>query len=251
MKEILRGKLLLSGMDGSAPALARQHGLGLELTTFTYAPNLEDPAQLAAARVQLRGISSVWLHAPFAELPPCAIDPMVRQVVRARFRQTLSVAQQLGIRRIVIHGGFVPHVYFPEWYIAQSVEFWREFLREAPQGLLLALENVMEPSPDLLTEIVRQVDDPRLGLCLDVGHANTCVSSVPPMEWIAPMAPWLRHFHLHNNAGQDDLHDALGAGSIPMAQLLDTALRLCPEADFTIETQDCAASLRWLEEEWI
>ena len=34
-----------------------------------------------------------------------------------------------------------------------------------------------------------------------------------------------------------------------MARLLDEAQRLCPQASYTIETQDCAASLRWLEEE--
>ena len=249
MKKIPREKLFLSGMDDCAPQLAREHGLGLELTVFSYAPNLEDAAQLAAAREQMQGISRFWLHAPFAELAPCAIDPMVRQVVLTRFRQTLAVARQLGVTRIVVHGGFQPHVYFPEWYVAQSVEFWKEFLRETPQDMTLALENVMEPSPEMLVEIVRQVDDPRLGLCLDVGHANTCVSSLPPLRWLAPMAPWLRHLHLHNNEGQDDLHAALGAGSIPMAQLLDEAQRLCPQASYTIETQDCAVSLRWLEEE--
>ena len=94
MKKIPQEKLFLSGMDARAPQLAREHGLGLELTLFSYAPNLEDAAQLAAAREQMQGISRFWLHAPFAELAPCAIDPMVRQVVLTRFRQTLAVAQQ-------------------------------------------------------------------------------------------------------------------------------------------------------------
>ena len=44
-----RERLFLSCMDAEAPALARQEGLGLELTAFSYAPNLEDAAQLAAA----------------------------------------------------------------------------------------------------------------------------------------------------------------------------------------------------------
>ena len=86
MKKIPQEKLFLSGMDARAPQLARERGLGLELTLFSYAPNLEDAAQLAAAREQMQGISRFWLHAPFAELAPCAIDPMVRQVVLTRFR---------------------------------------------------------------------------------------------------------------------------------------------------------------------
>ena len=91
----------------------------------------------------------------------------------------------------------------------QSVWFWREFLRDVPADMTLALENVMEPSPETLVSIAAQIDDPRLGLCLDVGHANTCVSETPPMDWIAPMAPWLRHVHLHNNQGDTDLHAPL------------------------------------------
>ena len=243
-----RQRLYLSGMDAGAAELARREGLGLELTAFAYAPNLEDAVQFETAKAQLSGVARAWLHAPFAELFPCAIDPLVRDVAKRRFRQTLDIAARLGVSQVVVHAGFVPHVYFPEWFVEQSVNFWREFLRDAPETLCLALENVMEPSPEMLVEIVQQVDDPRLGLCLDVGHANSEVSRMPPLEWFAPMAPWLRHFHLHNNRGGDDLHAPLGEGTIPMAELLAAAQRLCPSASFTLESQDCAASLRWLKE---
>ena len=131
----------------------------------------------------------------------------------------------------------------------QSVAFWREFLPEVPEDMVLALENVMDETPQLMTDIVRQVDDPRLGLCLDVGHANTCASRTPPMEWIAPMAPYLRHVHLHNNLGDWDLHSSLGEGSIPMQQILAALLEQCPASTWTIENQDCAPSLAWLAQQ--
>ena len=242
----LQGKLFLSGMDENAASLARKWGLGLELTDFCEARKLEEPAAMEAARVRCSGIGSLWLHAPFAELSPCAIDPRVREVVMLRFRQTVQAALALGIRRIVVHSGYIPLVYFPEWFTARSVEFWREFLRDAPDGLCLALENVMEPGPDMLVQIAAGVDDPRFGLCLDVGHANTRVSETPPLDWIAPMAPWLRHVHLHNNDGDWDLHDALGQGMIPMPDILAALAEQCPAADYTIENQNCELSLRWL-----
>lgn len=247
-REALWDRLYLSGVDSRAAELARENGLGLEIAAFCYAPNLEDPAVLSAVRSDMAGLDRFWFHAPFAELAPCAIDPLVRQVTEKRYRQAADMARELGIRRLVIHGGFVPQVYFPEWYVEQSVLFWREFLRQLPQDMTIALENVMEPQPRLLAEIARQVDDPRLGLCLDVGHANTFVSRVPPLEWVAPMAPWLRHVHLHNNAGHDDLHDPLGQGTLAMEQVLDTILELCPAATFTLENQDCGPSLAWLRE---
>lgn len=248
MARSLKDKLYLSGMDGQAAALARRWGAGYEITAFCYAPMLDTPETARQVRRDMESVDRFWFHAPFAELTPCAIDPLVRQVTEKRYRQAADMARELGVRRLIIHGGFVPQVYFPEWYVEQSVLFWRDFLRQLPPDMTVALENVMEPEPRLLAEIARQVDDPRLGLCLDVGHANTFVSRVPPLEWVAPMAPWLRHVHLHNNAGHDDLHDPLGRGSIPMEQVLDTILELCPAATFTLENQDCGPSLAWLRE---
>ena len=246
MAHPLQEKLHISGTDSRAAALARQWRLGYETIAFSYAPLLDDPSSLPHAREDTAGIGRLWLHAPFAELTPCAIDPLVRDVAHRRFRQALEAAQALGIRRMVFHGGFIPHVYYPEWYVEQSVMFWRGFLREVPQDMTLALENVMEPSPDTLVSIVQQVNDPRLGLCLDVGHANTCVSTTPPAEWIAPMAPYLHHVHLHNNLGDTDLHAPLGEGTVPMAEIIDAVLRAAPGATFTIENQDALPSLHWL-----
>lgn len=245
-RSALRQRLHLSGIDPQAAALAKQRGLGFEITEFCWAPRLEQPDAMALVRQQMQGARQLWLHAPFAELAPCAIDPLVRDAALRRFRQTVQTAQALGVTRIVVHGGFIPLVYFPEWFVAQSVVFWRELLADVPEGMVLAVENVMEPEPQLLVQIAEQVGDPRLGLCLDIGHANTSASKTPPMDWIAPMAPWLRHVHLHNNAGAWDLHDPLGQGSIPMEQVLDTLLETCPSATYTIENQDCGPSLAWL-----
>ena len=189
------------------------------------------------------------LHAPFAELSPCAVDPLVREVAQKRFRQTLTMAQALGISKIVIHSGFIPYIYFPEWFVAESVRFWREFLESVPENTVLCLENVMDPGPEMLVQVAEGVNDPRLRLCLDVGHANTCIAETKPMNWLDPMAPWLDHLHLHNNDGGNDLHASLDRGTIPTEALLERVLTLCPEATLTLENQTCAPSLdalcRW------
>ncbi len=247
MEERIKKRLHLSGLDSRAPELARRYGLGLELTELAYAPMLEEAGMIDRLRQTAGGIGSLWLHAPFAELCPCAIDPLVRQVALRRYRQTVTAARELGICRVVVHGGFIPLVYFPEWYVEQSVVFWREFLREVPKDFTIALENVMEPGPEMLVDIVRQVDDPRLGLCLDVGHANTQISRTPPLQWIGPMAPFLRHVHLHNNQGALDTHAGLMDGTIPMKEVLGALLRQCPGATWTIECQDAEPSIQWLE----
>ena len=82
----LQEKLYISGMDSRAPSLARRWRLGCEDITFSYAPMLDDPAALPQAANRVAALSRLWLHAPFAELIPCAIDPLVRQTAQHRFR---------------------------------------------------------------------------------------------------------------------------------------------------------------------
>jgi len=341
----IKRRLYLSGIDTLAYSLAKAGGFGYEVTDFCWAPQLENQTVLEKARRECAALnrrtsrtigdatvgspaqmdassfvpddsgssSALWFHAPFAELIPCAIDPLVREIAKKRYLQSVALAQSLGINRIVIHGGFIPTVYFPEWYIAESVKFWKEFLLEldasvvepavfqmnrvfpieggsAPssgrennlpvfagrennlpvsagdednptvstgdednptvsarkKSIQIALENVMEPEPGMLVDIVRGVGDPRLGLCLDVGHANSNVSSIPVMDWVEAFAPYMFHVHLHNNLGDHDLHSPLGEGTIPMEVVLDRLLKT--DATFTIENQNCKPSIDWLRE---
>ena len=123
----------ISGMDARAARLAKEYHCGYEITAFSYAPMLEDAAAFSRVEAECEEIGSLWLHAPFAELIPCAIDPNVRANAMARFRQTTALAARLGVRRIVVHGGFIPYVYFPEWYVEQSVNFWKQGQKERRQ----------------------------------------------------------------------------------------------------------------------
>ena len=100
----------------------------------------------------------------------------------------------------------------------------------------------------VLVEIAQRVDDPRLGLCLDIGHANCETSKEKPLDWIGPMAPYLKHLHLHDNCGGRDLHLPLGQGNIPVESIIERVTELCPDATFTIENMNAAPSVRWLAE---
>lgn len=242
-----KSKLYLSGMDNHAIELARRENLGFEVTAYSWAAQFDNKSLLPEIKAQISGIDRLWFHAPFAELTACAIDPMVRDVTIKRYRQSVMTAQQLGIQQIIFHDGFVPAVYFPEWFTTQSVTFWKDYLQDMPQDMTFVLENVMDPSPNMLVTLMEEIADPRLGICLDIGHANTYVSKLPPQEWIAPMAPWLRHVHLHNNYGNWDDHNSLGDGIIPMESVLDELLTTCPNATYTIENQNCASSIAWLK----
>ena len=241
-----REQIYLSTVDPRAGELARELGLGVEIAEYCTAWNMdrEYPQTDERLRGALAGNPRRILHGPFNELFPCAIDPEARDLAARRYRQAIALARDYGADKVVIHAGFNPWLYYPVWFREQSAVFWREFLAEDP-GVEIVLENVLEQEPEWMTDILRAVDSPRLRLCLDVGHVNA-YSPVDAAQWLRRCAPWISHFHLHNNNGTRDAHDPLFRGSIPMEELLTLAGELCPEATFTLELPDAENSAREL-----
>lgn len=237
-------RLYIATIDANAAALARDLGLGLELDEFCMASNMDGKAFAhwdAVARAHLACTHRHILHLPFAELYPAAIDPLARALAMSRLRQAASLAFGYGIRRLVAHAGYLPHVYDPVWFIARSADFWREFLSDMSDACTILLENVLEDDPSLIAEVLARVDDPRLRACLDVGHAYV-YSSLSPDAWMAALAPWLCHAHLSNNHGDRDAHGGLDEGGMDMEAVIARLLQTAPDITLTLEMQHAAPS---------
>lgn len=239
----------LSTIDPNAHLTARKYGLGLEIAEYCTAWNMDEKFAETdpSVREKIAGTEELVLHGPFNELFPCAIDPMVREIARYRYRQTIALAKSYGVSKIIIHGGYNPRLYYPIWYTEQSALFWKEFVSEIPEDMTVVLENVMEEEIHMFLTILQQVEDKRLRMCLDIGHVNA-YSTASALEWLEACALYIQHFHIHNNDGSWDTHNELWNGTIPMEQLLEKALQLCPEATFTLELMDSEPSVKWLQE---
>ena len=245
---MLHDRLYLATIAADADETASRFGLGLEIDEFCTAANFDADFDRwdGAARAHLAHSDRFVFHAPFAELCPCAIDPMVRDVTMRRFRQAAALSRAYGIRRIVVHSGFIPHVYYPVWFVEQSARFFRALLDAEPE-VIFCVENVLDDDPAPLMDLADAVDDPRLGLCLDVGHANA-VSKIPVRQWLKRLAPRLMHLHLHDNDGAADLHQIPGDGSLGFPGLMDEIEAAAPEATLTFECMDGAGCARRLAE---
>jgi len=138
-------------------------------------------------------------------------------------------------------------MYYPIWYVEQSVVFWKEFVETVSADMVLCLENVLETEPYMLKDIVAGVDDPRLRLCLDVGHVNA-YSQIPVQTWLEDWAPYLSHYHIHNNDTSADTHQPLFEGTMDLKQLLKEIQRLTPDATVTLELYESESSLVWMKE---
>ncbi len=200
-------------------ALASEHRVGLEIQVFGYHPNLLDGDWKDLVRRYkrlLRGFTGERaLHGVFYDMNSGSPDKQVRALVRERYALSLQIAAELGARTVVFHANYLPFVrrpeYLPEWTRIQE-EFWAGLLQEAERlDLFIALENMWEPNPEIIANLLERIDSPRLGACLDVGHVYLYTDSAPLPAWIDRLRQWIIHIHINNHRGYYDEHLPLDA----------------------------------------
>lgn len=181
------------------------------------------------------------IHGPFFGMEYSHIDHLIREVVHRRLDMTFDAAVTLKASRVILHSSYKPEIEMfnlQDSWLRGCIEFWQtEISRWADAGILIVLENDVEKSPDLLVQLVHEVDNPFLGLCLDVGHQNV-FSDLGALEWIRRMGRPLWHFHLHDNDGTGDHHWPLGSGTIDFDPIYAAIMQRAPQATISLEVED-------------
>jgi sugar phosphate isomerase/epimerase len=192
-----------------------------------------------AVRAQFPG--TLAIHGPFIGMEYAHIDSLIREVVHRRLDMTLDVALKLKASRVVLHSGYKPEndlFKLQDAWLKGNVEFWRkEILHWAEAGIVIVLENDTEKSPDILVQLVNEVDHPFLGLCLDIGHQHG-FSELGALEWVRRMDNRLLHIHLHDNDRSGDTHWPIGRGTIDFESFYATILQQVPHATISLEVED-------------
>jgi len=192
------------------------------------------------------------IHAPFFDLNPAASDPDIARITAHRFRQTIEAAAELEASHIVFHPGYDPWRYAraPEAWLEHSLLFWPQLIEQAKAAdIVLCLENIFDPSPQPLVELLQHLDSPYLRHCFDIGHWFL-FSKTPIFEWLEQFSPYLYHLHLHDNRGRKDDHRPIGSGKIDFASFLEALVQLKLRPNATLEahrTKDAEASLAALQ----
>lgn len=231
----------------------KQHGIGVEIDHFCLASNMEQPvlfSVMGEVESILRAAPAAYMHAPFNELHPAAIDPQALSLVHHRLEQAYLLAESCGIHHMVVHSGYLPHVYFKEWHIERSIEFWDRFMAGKPKHFHIYIENVLEEEPYMLAELYQGIESVNVHGCLDTGHAN-CRSNVSVAEWAKVLSPYLGHVHLHNNRGDHDFHMPPGEGTADLQEVIDIlegAEKRDRPVTYTLECSQSREGYRWLEE---
>jgi len=235
--------------------LAKEYGMGLEIAELCISENLDRKFDKIIPHIEenIRSNSELILHGPFNELFPHAIDEKVAKIAYDRYSFAYEFCEKYGIKKLVLHSNYIKEIYHIDWYTIQNVKFWNEFLASNKGSTVICLENVMDESPKALMGIMKAVDDKRLRICLDVGHAN--LTGTAPMIWLKECKEYLSHLHLHNNYGpkvnglypvMEDTHSALDVGTIDIDALLGYIKKEIPDASLTLETRELDESIAWL-----
>lgn len=209
-----------------------------------------DPQRLReiAAILTHNGIRTT-VHAPFMDLSPGALDRLVLEATRQRFRQVMDAVAILQPLVVVFHPGY------DRWrfgssrdrWLGNSIETFQAVVaRAAAIGCVVAVENIFEEEPSTLLALLQAIDSPLFRHCFDVGHWNL-FSKLTLEEWFAALGPFVAEAHIHDNHGLTDDHSPLGEAGIDFRRFFNLMARHAPEAAWTIEAHNREAVERALQ----
>ena len=184
---------------------------------------------------------AVTLHAPFMDLNPGAVEPMVRAATQMRFKQLLGLAAVLKPRVVVFHGAYDRWRYAGrrDVWLENSMDTWPRVMDVAQQidGMRVAVENVFDEDPEALRMLIERVNHPSFGFCFDTGHFNL-FSRVPMEEWFASLAKHIVEVHLHDNKGEEDSHWGMGRGTVEFQRFFGLLRQHQASPVLTVEAHD-------------
>lgn len=243
-------KIYISSIASDANSVANKYGLGIEISEYCTADNMDINYQETKEVVSksIQGIDRFTFHGPFNELFPSAIDTKVRTLSMDRFHQSYTLAKTYKAQKIIFHSGFYSNMYYPCFFKERSIIFWKEFMDSIDGSIEVVIENVFDNDSNILKEIIDEVNNPKLKLCLDIGHAN-CYTNISIVNWIKELNTRISHFHIHNNDGKMDLHNTIDNGTINMKEVLEAIEKYSPDATITLEVFDSYKCIKWLIKE--
>lgn len=162
------------------------------------------------------------VHAPLSDVNIGAINPRMRAAALNEVLEALELAHRMGIGLMTVHPGFMSPLALLDRDTA--VQATKDSLKAIDVlgrdlGVRVALENMPEMPVSMAKvpgELLEFMEGTELGVCFDIGHANT-VGNIPDFLGIKDR---FINMHLHDNVGDRDRHLVIGEGNIDFRRWL-------------------------------
>lgn len=143
----------------------------------------------------------------------------LRDAAASEAMRYFEVFGKLEVKNVTIHANWPPGMFSPEEGIKWQLESLRNLTEEARNcsiNLMYEPIDTLRDTAENLAKILKKIPD--LYLTLDLGHANLFGKSVE--EFIRDFYKRLKHVHLSDNKGWEDLHLPMGVGNIDWKKTL-------------------------------
>jgi len=162
------------------------------------------------------------VHAPLSDVNIGSLNPRLREVALREVMVTIEQAGALGLNPVTVHPGFYsPIGHLDKAGVRRKTKEGLDAIDKVAKdcGVKVALENMpampitMATDPQGLLELLEGTD---LGICFDIGHANTTRN----IDDYLALTAQFHNVHFHDNHGQYDQHLVIGEGTVPFASAL-------------------------------
>lgn len=237
--------------------IASSLNCGIEISRFGKLLEIED--NFEKNKQEYRAIlndfdNEVVLHGFFSNLNIAAKDPLIQNASYKRYYQSLELAEYFDCTTVVFHTCFnnlLKQQRYRDMFFLKNIEFYNEFIKNFEElGITVAIENVHEPNPDFIRNLIAAVNSDNLKATIDIGHCNLH-SDIPVSSWIKEYGIMLHHMHFHNNYKDEDSHSGLLKGNINIKEILSTLkeINLFPSITFEIfNKNDLIDSIQYFNE---
>jgi len=221
---------------------AEKYNAGFEYNDFFVTGLLDDDEALNRVIKQYMAVhhdrSSDTMHGAFLDICVNSADSRIFEASDYRVRQCMDIAVKMGLKAVIFHTNYIVNFrlrsYLDSW-IGRNEEYWRRILKDY-QEQQVYIENMFDDAPAMLKSLAeRMADEPRFGVCLDVAHA--CISGLPVQDWYDVMFPYVKHIHINDNDGVEDLHNPVGTGIIEWDKFSRWCSGLGKEPSVLVETR--------------
>ena len=199
-------------------SLAREEDLKFEVLEMALAPALNESGRFRLLKMQYGASGLVHsVHGAFIDVNPASGDAEIRAISRKRCAESCALAKEIGAKNVVFHSSclsFVRGTYMDRW-AGECAEFYEELAET--YDLMMMIENSQDIDPVPIRQLMNRISDHRIGVCLDLGHAN--YSGTPVSAWLDSLGERIRYMHLSDNRGHYDDHLPLGRGTVDWGEV--------------------------------